>query len=70
MSDADEKRQRANQQREASRTQVQRNFKLSREVSELLDTLQSDTGLPLGALVGEALEIAATELRKRHKPKK
>ena len=70
MSDADEKRQRANQQREASRTQVQRNFKLSREVSELLETLQSDTGLSFGVLIGEALQIAATELRKRHKPKK
>ena len=65
----DDKKKIANRQREDSRRQVQRNVKLAPEVSELLDTLKSDTGLSLSDLLGEALGIAAPALREKYKPK-
>jgi predicted HicB family RNase H-like nuclease len=66
MRKADEKRRKANRQREASRTQVQRNLKLDPGVSEQLDSLRSDTGLSLNDLIDEALAMSAAALRKKY----
>lgn len=62
----DEKRQKANRQREQSRQQVQRNVKLAPAVSEKLDELKAATGFSLSDLLREAFEIAEAELRKRY----